>query len=93
MYRDINNVIMDYLVSEGYPRAAERFAKEANLRVPREEGSIELRVEIRRAIHSGDIDTAITKINDLNPQVRYKSPSTRPPCMIKSSFMHHAEFL
>jgi hypothetical protein len=84
---------MDYLVSEGYPRAAEKFAKEANLRVPLEEGSIQLRVEIRRAIHAGDIDTAITKINDLNPQVSYHPPSAHLPCMIKFSFMHHAEFL
>ncbi|KAL7778613.1 hypothetical protein CFE70_008114 [Pyrenophora teres f. teres 0-1] len=66
---DINFVIMDYLVSEGYPRAAEKFAKEANIHLPLEEESILARVEIRRAIHAGDIDTAITKINDLNPQL------------------------
>jgi hypothetical protein len=62
---------MDYLVSEGYPRAAEKFAKEANIQLPLEEESIQSRVEIRQAIHTGDIDTAITKINDLNPQVCY----------------------
>ena len=66
---DINFVIMDYLISEGYPRAAEKFAKEANMQLPVEEESIESRVEIRRAIHTGDIDSAINKINDLNPQV------------------------
>jgi len=60
---------MDYLVSEGYPRAAEKFAREANIQLPFEEESIQSRVEIRQAIHAGDIDTAITKINDLNPQV------------------------
>jgi hypothetical protein len=60
---------MDYLVSEGYPRAAERFAREANIQLPFEEESIQSRVEIRRAIHAGDIETAITRINDLNPQV------------------------
>lgn len=67
--RDINFVVMDYLVSEGYPRAAERFAKEANIQLPFEEEAIQARVEIRRAIHAGDIESAITKINDLNPQV------------------------
>jgi len=66
---DINFVIMDYLVSEGYPRAAERFAKEADIQLPLDEESIQHRVEIRRAIHAGDITTAITKINDLNPQI------------------------
>ena len=68
-HRDINFVVMDYLISEGYPRAAEKFAKEANIQLPLEEESIQSRVEIRCAIHAGDIDTAINKINDLNPQV------------------------
>jgi hypothetical protein len=72
---DINFVIMDYLVSEGYPRAAEKFAKEANIQLPLEEESIQSRVEIRRSIHAGDIDTAITKINDLNPQILDTDPS------------------
>ncbi|KAL6710017.1 hypothetical protein ACN47E_009808 [Coniothyrium glycines] len=72
---DINFVVMDYLVSEGYPRAAERFAKEANIHLPIEEESIQTRVEIRRAIHAGDIDTAITKINDLNPQILDTDPA------------------
>ena len=81
---------MDYLVSEGYPRAAERFAKEANILAPLVEESIQSRVEIRRAIHIGDIDTAITKINDLNPQVCILRFAFRILCMIILSFMHHA---
>ena len=60
---------MDYLINEGYPAAASNFAKEANLPSPTEEDSISPRVEIRQAIHAGDIETAIHKINDLNPQV------------------------
>ncbi|KAF2473859.1 uncharacterized protein BDR25DRAFT_281904 [Lindgomyces ingoldianus] len=72
---DINFVIMDYLITEGYPRAAERFAKEANINIPMEEESIQARVEIRRAIHTGDIDTAINKINDLNPQILDTDPA------------------
>jgi hypothetical protein len=35
---------MDYLISEGYPRAAEKFAKEANIQLPLEEESIQSRV-------------------------------------------------
>jgi len=62
---------MDYLISEGYPRAAKKFAMEANIHAPEEE-SIQARVEIRNAIHAGDIETAIEKINDLNPQVSAK---------------------
>ncbi|KAF2800078.1 hypothetical protein K505DRAFT_264468 [Melanomma pulvis-pyrius CBS 109.77] len=72
---DINFVIMDYLISEGYPRAAEKFAKEANMQLPVEEESIQSRVEIRKAIYAGDIDTAVNKINDLNPQILDTDPA------------------
>lgn len=68
--RDINFVIMDYLINEGYPAAASNFAKEANIQPLEEEESIRPRVDIRKAIHAGDIETAIHRINDLNPQVR-----------------------
>jgi hypothetical protein len=60
---------MDYLVTNGYPAAAKRFAVEANIQPKADIGSIQERVEIRSAIHSGDIQTAIEKINELNPQV------------------------
>jgi hypothetical protein len=60
---------MDYLVTNGYPAAAKRFAVEANIQPKADIASIEERVEIRSAIHSGDIQTAIERINELNPQV------------------------
>lgn len=60
---------MDYLVTNGYPSAAKKFAIEANIQPKVDVESIQERVEIRCAIHSGDIQTAIEKINELNPQV------------------------
>ena len=66
---DINSVIMDYLISEGYPSAAQKFALEANIQPKVDVESIEGRVEIRNAIYGGDIQTAVEKINELNPQV------------------------
>lgn len=68
--RDINYLVMDYLVTNGYPSAAKRFALEANIQPKADVESIQERVEIRNAIHSGDIQTAIEKINELNSQVR-----------------------
>ena len=79
---------MDYLISEGYPRAAERFAKEANIQLPLEEESIQSRVEIRQAIHAGDIDIAVQKINDLNPQV--SSRCTLPLPLLQDYIQFHA---
>jgi LisH len=67
--RDINNLIMDYLITEGYPSAARKFAAEANIQPKVDFESINERVEIRDSIHRGDLQTAIEKINELNPQV------------------------
>ena len=60
---------MDYLINEGYPSAAKKFALEANIQPKADIDSIQERVDIRNAIHGGDIQSAIEKINELNPQV------------------------
>ena len=61
---------MDYLITEGYPSAARKFAVEANIQPKIDLESINERVEIRDSIHKGDLQTAIEKINELNPQVK-----------------------
>lgn len=61
---------MDYLITNGYPAAAKKFAVEANIQLKTDLESIQERVEIRTAIHSGNIQAAIEKINELNPLVR-----------------------
>jgi hypothetical protein len=84
---------MDYLVTNGYPAAAQKFALEANIE-PVDVESIRERVEIRTAIYSGNIQAAIEKINELNPQVRNTftlHPHHTFPVMIRPSFMHHSE--
>lgn len=60
---------MDYLVSEGYPGAAEKFAQETNVGCPEDMSSIRERVQIRNAIHAGKLDDAIELINEVDPQV------------------------
>lgn len=60
---------MDYLVIEGYKSAAINFAQEANMSPRVNIESIQERVEIRNAIHRGDIQTAIEMIHDLVPEV------------------------
>ena len=68
-YSDINWVIMDYLVSEGYPGAAEKFAQETNLCQPADIEGIRERVKIRNAIHAGRIDEAVGMVNEIDPEV------------------------
>jgi hypothetical protein len=70
-YRDINAVIMDYLLSEGYPDAASKFSKEANIEPQLGIQTIDDRVAIRNFIMAGEVESAIERINDFNPQVRY----------------------
>ena len=60
---------MDYLVAEGYPGAAEKFAQETNLCNPIDLESIRERVRIRNAIHTGKVDEAIEMINEIDPEV------------------------
>ena len=62
---------MDYLVSEGYPGAAEKFAQETNLFQSDafDLRSIRERVQIRNAILAGRIENAIELLNDTNVKV------------------------
>lgn len=72
---DLNRLVMDYLVLEGYQAAAEEFSKEANVSPPVDFSSIETRMTIREAVQRGDVEEAIELVNDLNPEVRTTLPS------------------
>jgi hypothetical protein len=69
MNSDINALILDYLTTEGYPSAAAKFSKEANLRPQQEEESVRARQQIQHSIHLGSIQDAIDALNELEPQV------------------------
>jgi hypothetical protein len=89
-------VIMDYLINEGYPLAAKKFAAEANIQPAVDIDSIQERVEIRSAIHRGDIQTAIENINELNPQVsrlRFLSPSAPTSSFAMIRHLFHAPLI
>ncbi|XP_044717823.1 lisH domain-containing protein [Hirsutella rhossiliensis] len=66
---DINALILDYLTMEGYPNAAAKFSKEANLQPQQDSASIRTRQEIQTFIHSGNIQSAIESLNELDPQI------------------------
>ncbi|CEJ94868.1 Putative Ran binding protein in the microtubule-organising centre [[Torrubiella] hemipterigena] len=66
---DINVLILDYLTMEGYPNAAAKFSKEANLQPHQDISSIQARQEIQTCIYSGNIQSAIETLNDLDPEI------------------------
>ena len=61
---------MDYLVVEGYKEAAQNFSLEAGLTPQVDLESIHNRKTIRRAIQRGDVEDAIGRVNELDPEVR-----------------------
>ncbi len=72
--RDVNRLILNYLVIEGYMDAAEKFALESGLNPTIELASIRERMVIRSAIQSGNIDDAIDRINELDPEILDTNP-------------------
>ena len=60
---------MNYLVIEGYKDAAEKFSAESGLDPTVDLVSIQDRMEIRNAIQMGQIEEAIERVNDLDPEV------------------------
>lgn len=81
---------MDYLITEGYPSAAQKFAAEANIQQKADLTAIEERVRIRDSIHRGDLQQAIELINDLNPEVSALITHLVINNMIIFVFMHHS---
>lgn len=70
---DLNRLVMDYLVIEGYKDAADSFSKESGLKPFVDSDSILNRMIIRGAIQRGDIDDAIGRVNELDPEVSLSS--------------------
>ncbi|KAK0627799.1 CTLH/CRA C-terminal to lish motif domain-containing protein [Immersiella caudata] len=71
---DINALILDYLTMEGYPKAAAKFSKEANLQPQQKDNLIVARQEIKQAILEGRIEAAITSLNEVDPEILDKDP-------------------
>lgn len=71
---EINLLIMDYLISEGFKEAAERFKTEANIDFDMEHAEetdeqINRRISIRNAIENGNIEDALQLINTHYPEM------------------------
>lgn len=75
---ELNLLIMDYLISEGFKEAAERFKIEAGIEMSKvgDEGlsfesaeDIDKRIEIRAAIEDGQVSRALKLINDYYPEL------------------------
>ncbi|EFA81705.1 UPF0559 protein [Heterostelium album PN500] len=71
---DLNKLVMNYLVIEGYKEAADMFQKESGTKSSVDLHTIEDRMAIRSAIQRGDIEQGIEIVNDLNPEILDTNP-------------------
>ncbi|XP_013408985.1 glucose-induced degradation protein 8 homolog [Lingula anatina] len=66
---DMNRLIMNYLVTEGFKEAAEKFRMESGLQPETELDSLDDRIRIRDAIQQGRIQEAIALVNNIHPEL------------------------
>ncbi|KAG5932461.1 hypothetical protein E4U60_005239 [Claviceps pazoutovae] len=66
---DINALILDYLTMEGYPNAAAKFSREANLQLHQDGLCVRQRQVIQNHIHGGNIQAGIEALNELDPEI------------------------
>merc|ERR1712142_1134815 len=59
----------NYLVTEGFKDAAEKFQEEAGVSAGQDLSMLDNRISIRDSIQSGNIEEAITMVNQLHPQL------------------------
>lgn len=65
----MNRLVMNYLVTEGFKEAADKFGSETGICYPYDLESLDERIKIREALEVGDIQKAIDSINSLHPEL------------------------
>jgi len=66
---DMNKLIMNYLVTEGFKEAAEKFQSEAGVEPTVELNTLDNRILIRDAVQSGRVQEATHLVNKLHPEL------------------------
>ncbi|XP_055615389.1 glucose-induced degradation protein 8 homolog isoform X2 [Toxorhynchites rutilus septentrionalis] len=66
---DINKLIMNYLVTEGFKEAAEKFQAESGVEPSVDLSSLDNRILIREAVQNGRIKEATHLVNQLHPEL------------------------
>lgn len=66
---DMNRIIMNYLVTEGFKEAAEKFKVESGIQPAVDLDTLDERIKIRDAVQTGRIEEAIAYVNNLHPEL------------------------
>ena len=70
----LNSLVMDFLLTEGYAEAAQRFEAESGTAAGAASGSVAARAAVRASVCRGDIADALTAANGLNPELLETRP-------------------
>jgi hypothetical protein len=76
---DLNSLVFDYLLIEGFSDAAVEFARETGLPHDIDHAMIQERMEIREAVEEGRVEEAVRRVNELDPEVSACSPHHSTP--------------
>ncbi|KAJ6837607.1 glucose-induced degradation protein 8-like protein isoform X1 [Iris pallida] len=71
---DMNRIVMNFLVTEGYADAADKFRAESGTQPDIDLATITDRMAVKKAVQSGNVEDAIEKVNDLNPEILDTNP-------------------
>ncbi|KAL0908747.1 hypothetical protein M5K25_023256 [Dendrobium thyrsiflorum] len=71
---DMNKLVMNFLVTEGYVDAAEKFRIESGTEPELNLATIADRMAVKRAVQSGNVQDAIEKVIHLNPEILNTNP-------------------
>jgi len=66
---DLNALVFDYLLIEGFPTAAIEFARETGLPHDVDHASVKERMDIRDCVEDGRVEEAVRRVNELDPEV------------------------
>ncbi|KIR30605.1 hypothetical protein I307_03716 [Cryptococcus deuterogattii 99/473] len=66
---DLNALVLDYLLIEGFSDAAVEFARETGLPADVDHAQVAERMEIRQAVEDGRVEEAVRRVNELDPEI------------------------
>ncbi|KAB2026805.1 hypothetical protein ES319_D06G246700v1 [Gossypium barbadense] len=71
---DMNKLVMNFLVTEGYAEAVAKFRMETGTEPDMDVAMIMDRMAVKEAVQCGNVEDAIEKVNDLNPEILDTNP-------------------
>ena len=67
--QNTNDIVMNYLVTEGFKEAAEKFQAESGVEPSVDLSTLDNRILIREAVQNGKIQESIHLVNTLHPEL------------------------